>query len=37
MKSIKITTEVWKALKLLALEKETTISKVIEELLKEAK
>ena len=33
MKSIKISTEVWRELKLLALDKETSITKVIEELL----
>lgn len=33
MKSIKISIEVWKKLKLLSIEKELSITKIIEELL----
>ena len=35
MKTIKVTTEVWKKLKLMALEKETTIGKILERLIDE--
>jgi len=37
MKTIKVTTEVWKKLKLMALEREITIGKILEELINESK